>query len=306
MQIVTFGAHVLDVVVHPVDEIPEGQGAVLVPHIRLVPAGPAGGTAITLAKLGAAVSTVGAIGRDDSGDLLTTLLQRHGVVTEHLVRVDDQPTSMSVLPIRSNGDRPALHMPGANLTYPLHDVPLDLLTSADHVHIGAPELLNPPELVKVLEAIHAAGVTISADILAPGDPGVLAWIDPVLPHLDYLLPNDEQVLGFTGATDLLDGCRTLIDRGVGCVAVTAGAEGAWVVTAAAADHAAATAVEVVDTSGCGDAFSAGFIAGQLAEFSLLRSAQLGCAVAGVVATGLGSDHGDYDWASLTATLPAEQ
>lgn len=304
MQIVTFGAHVLDVVAHPVDEIPEGQGAVLVPQIRLVPAGPAGGTAVALAKLGAAVSTVGAIGTDDSGDLLTTLLQRHGVVTEHLVRVPDQSTSMSVLPIRSNGDRPAIHMPGANLTYPLDRVPLDLLTTADHVHIGAPELLNPTELVPVLEAIHAAGVTISADILAPGDPGVLAWIDPVLPHLDYLLPNDEQVLGFTGATDLIDGCRTLIGRGVGCVAVTAGADGAWVVTATAAEHAAATEVEVVDTSGCGDAFSAGFIAGRLADFGLLRSAQLGCAVAGVVATGLGSDHGAFDWTSLTATLPS--
>ena len=304
MQVVTFGAHVLDVVVHPVDSIPDGQGAALVPHIRLVPAGPAGGTAITLAKLGAAVSTVGAVGRDDSADLLTTMLQRHGVVTEHLLRVDDQPTSMSVLPIRSNGDRPALHMPGANLAYPLDRVPLDLLTSADHVHIGAPELLNPSELAGVLERIRAAGVRVSADILAPGDPGVLSWIEPVLPHLDYLLPNDEQVLGFTGATDLVDGCRALIDRGVACVAATAGADGAWVVTGDGAEHAAATEVQVVDTSGCGDAFSAGFIAGRLHDFSLLRSAQLGCAVAGVVATGLGSDHGDFDWESATAGLPA--
>jgi sugar/nucleoside kinase (ribokinase family) len=303
MQVVTFGAHVLDVVVHPVDEIPEGQGAVLVPHIRLVPAGPAGGTAITLAKLGAAVSTVGALGRDDSGDLLITQLQRHGVVTEHLLRVDDQPTSMSVLPIRTNGDRPALHLPGANLAYPLDQVPIELLTSADHVHIGAPELLGPAELAPTLERIRAAGVTISADILAPGDPGVLAWIEAVLPHLDYLLPNDEQVLGLTGATGLIEGCRTLIDRGVGCVAVTAGADGAWVVTAAGAEHAAATAVEVVDTSGCGDAFSAGFIAGRLNDFSALRAAQLGCAVAGVVATGLGSDHGDFDWTSATESLP---
>jgi sugar/nucleoside kinase (ribokinase family) len=210
---------------------------------------------------------------------------------------------MSVLPIRTNGDRPALHLPGANLAYPLDQVPIELLTSADHVHIGAPELLGPAELAPTLERIRAAGVTISADILAPGDPGVLAWIEAVLPHLDYLLPNDEQVLGLTGATDLIEGCRTLIDRGVGCVAVTAGADGAWVVTAAGAEHAAATAVEVVDTSGCGDAFSAGFIAGRLNDFSALRAAQLGCAVAGVVATGLGSDHGDFDWTSATESLP---
>jgi sugar/nucleoside kinase (ribokinase family) len=304
MQVVTFGAHVLDVVVHPVDSIPAGQGAVLVPHIRLVPAGPAGGTAISLAKLGAVVSTVGALGRDDSADLLTTMLQRHGVVTEHLVRVGDQPTSMSVLPIRSNGDRPALHMPGANLAYPLDKMPLELFTAADHVHIGAPELLNPSELVPTLERIRGAGVRISADILAPGDPGVLAWIEPILPHLDYLLPNDEQVLGFTGATDLIDGCRALINRGVACVAATAGADGAWVVTGNSVEHATATDVEVVDTSGCGDAFSAGFIAGRLHDFTLLRSAQLGCAVAGVVATGLGSDHGEFDWESAIASLPA--
>jgi sugar/nucleoside kinase (ribokinase family) len=195
-------------------------------------------------------------------------------------------------------------MPGANLAYPLDQVPFDLLTSADHVHIGAPELLNPSELAAILERIRGAGVRVSADILAPGDPGVLAWIQPVLPHLDYLLPNDEQVLGFTGATDLVDGCRKLIDLGVACVAATAGSDGAWVVTGNTAEHAAATSVEVVDTSGCGDAFSAGFIAGRLHDFSLLRSAQLGCAVAGVVATGLGSDHGDFDWESATATLPA--
>ena len=44
-----------------------------------------------------------------------------------------------------------------------------------------------------------AGATTSLDILAPGDPDMLAWIADALPHTDYLLPNDEQVLGFTGA-----------------------------------------------------------------------------------------------------------
>ena len=43
------------------------------------------------------------------------------------------------------------------------------------------------------------GATTSLDILAPGDPDMLAWIGDALPHADYLLPNDEQVLGFTGA-----------------------------------------------------------------------------------------------------------
>ncbi|MCH5642344.1 MULTISPECIES: carbohydrate kinase family protein [unclassified Gordonia (in: high G+C Gram-positive bacteria)] len=299
MRVVTFGAHVLDVLAQPVDAIPDGQGSVLVQNMRMSAAGPAGGTAITLAKLGAEVFTVGAIGDDDAGAMLDTALNRFGVVTDHLVRVD-APTSMSMLPIRSNGDRPAIHMPGANLAYPLDRAPLELLTGADHVHIGAPELLNPPELAPLLGDIRESGTTVSADILADGDPGVLAWLEPILPHLDYLLPNDDQVRGLTAIEDLVTACRSLIDRGVRCVAVTAGADGAHVVTADDAEHAEATGVEVVDTSGCGDAFSAGFLAARGHDLSLLDSARVGCTVAGIVATGLGSDHGDFTWGSITA------
>ncbi|MDL9936750.1 carbohydrate kinase family protein [Gordonia sp. ABSL1-1] len=302
MRLVTFGAHVLDVLAHPVDTIPDGQGAALVGQMRMSAAGPAGGTAITMAKLGAEVFTVGAIGDDDAGTVLTTALNRFGVVTDHLRRVE-AATSMSVLPIRSNGDRPALHMPGANLAYPLPDAPLELFTGADHVHLGAPELLNPPELAPLLDDIRATGTTISADLLADGDPGVLAWLSPILEHLDYLLPNAAQVYGLTAQPDLISACRSLIDLGVGCVAVTDGGDGAHVVTADDAEHAQATAVDVVDTSGCGDAFSAGFLVARGHDRSLLESARIGCAVAGIVAGGLGSDHGDFTWGDVAPDHP---
>ncbi|MGV9711818.1 carbohydrate kinase family protein [Gordonia sp. NPDC003424] len=297
MSMATFGAHVLDVLAQPVDEIPPGQGAVLVGNLRMSAAGSAGGTAITLAKLGVEVYTVGAIGRDDPGDLLTTMLNRFGVNTDHLVAVD-QPTSMSMLPIRSNGDRPAIHLPGANLAYPLDDAPLELLTGVDHVHLGAPELLNPPVLADLLADIRDTGTTVSADLLADGNPGMLAWIEPILPHLDYLLPNADQVRGLTGDGDLVTACRRLVELGVECVAVTEGAGGARVVTELDSEHAPATAVDVVDTSGCGDAFSAGFLAARDHDLGLLESAQIGCAVAGFVATGLGSDAGDFTWSSV--------
>ncbi|MGS7457215.1 carbohydrate kinase family protein, partial [Mycobacterium tuberculosis] len=104
-----------------------------------------------------------------------------------------------------------------------------------------------------------AGATTSLDVLAPGDPDMLAWIGDALPHADYLLPNDEQVLGFTGAASLAEGARALLAHGVGCVAVTQGAKGALVADAAGVVEVAAYPVEVVDTTGCGDAFSAGFL-----------------------------------------------
>lgn len=297
MKIATFGAHVLDVLAVPVDEIPDGQGATLVSQMRMSAAGPAGGTALTLAKLGAEVETVGAVGTDDPGDLLTTMLGRFGVGTDHLRRVD-LPTSMSMLPIRSNGDRPAVHLPGANLAYPLDDAPLELFTGVNHLHLGAPELLNPPVLADLLADVRAAGTTISADILADGNPGMLAWLEPILGHLDYLLPNADQVHGLTGEADLITACCALIERGVRVVAVTAGADGAQVVTPDDAEHIPATEVEVIDTSGCGDAFSAGFLAARGHDYPLGAAAAVGCRVAGIVATGLGSDHGDFTWSSV--------
>jgi sugar/nucleoside kinase (ribokinase family) len=76
MRVITMGMHVLDVLVRPVEAIPEGQGTTLVEDIRVTAAGTAGGTALTLAKLGASVRSAGAIGADATGDLLVQLLGR--------------------------------------------------------------------------------------------------------------------------------------------------------------------------------------------------------------------------------------
>ena len=93
MTVIAMGVHVLDVLVRPVEEIPEGQGGQLVDQIKMTAAGSAGGTALTLAKLGATVHSAGAIGTDPIGDLLVTLLQRDGVDTSMLVRRDGEQTS---------------------------------------------------------------------------------------------------------------------------------------------------------------------------------------------------------------------
>src|SRR5689334_3182554 len=97
MTVIAMGVHVLDVLVRPVEAIPEGQGGQLVDQIKMTAAGSAGGTALTLAKLGATVQSAGAIGTDPIGDLLVTLLQRDGVDTSLLVRRDAEQTSSSVL-----------------------------------------------------------------------------------------------------------------------------------------------------------------------------------------------------------------
>jgi sugar/nucleoside kinase (ribokinase family) len=298
MRAIAMGVHVLDVLVRPVEEIPEGQGGELVEQIRITAAGSAGGAALVLAKLGADVRSAGAVGVDAVGDMLLALLERDGVDTSLLLRREEVQTSASVLPIRPTGERPAFHVVGANATYGPDDAPWDAIAESTHLHIGGPEFMGGEAAAKILGQARENGLTTSADILAPGDPGLLEWIGPALPELDYLLPNDEQVLGFTGASDLEEGCGALVERGVGCVAVTRGADGVLLVDAGGSEAVPAFEVDVVDTTGCGDAFSAGFLRGLSLGRSRADAAALGCATAALVAQGLGTDHGDYDLAAV--------
>ena len=300
MKAIAMGVHVLDTLVRPVESIPEGQGGQLVEEIRVTAAGSAGGTALTLAKLGAEVKSAGAIGDDPLGDQLVKLLERDGVDASLLVRRGEVQTSASVLPIRPNGDRPAFHVIGANGTYGPDDAPWDELAEATHLHLGGPEFMGGEAAARILSHARGHGAVTSADILADGEPGLLEWIGDALPELDYLLPNREQVLGFTGADDVVDGARALVARGVGCVAATCGSEGAVIVDADSAETVPAFEVEVIDTTGCGDAFSAGFLRGLSLDRDRRQAAVLGCACAALVAQGLGSDHGDFDLAAANA------
>jgi sugar/nucleoside kinase (ribokinase family) len=299
MNVITLGMHVLDVLVRPVEAIPDGQNTVLVEEIRMTAAGTAGGTALTLVKLGATVRSAGAVGADPTGDLLVALLGKAGVDTAALVRREGVATSTTVLPIRPNGERPSLHLLGANLTYRAADVPWDSFGDAEHLHLGGPELILG-EAPAILADARERGLSTSVDLIAPGALGNLAMLEPLLPYVDYLLPNDEQVLGFTDSADLSDGCRKLIAAGARTVAATCGADGALIVDADGEQRVPAYQVDVVDTTGCGDAFSAGFVVGVLSGRSVRDAAVLGSAAAALVAQGLGSDHGEFDLAAADA------
>ncbi|WP_377325609.1 carbohydrate kinase family protein [Pimelobacter simplex] len=300
MTVAAVGVHVLDTHVLGISSIPSGSEGQLVETIRMSAAGTAGGTALVLARLGATVRSYGAVGDDPVGDTLLALLRRSGVDVGGLVRKPDAQTSASVLPVQPNGDRPAWHCIGANGAFTLADLPADVLDGVTHLHLGGPEFLGGDAAGELLARARAAGITTSVDVLAPGDPDMLAWIAAALPHTDYLLPNDEQVLGFTGAPTLAEGARALLGHGVGCVAVTQGARGALVAVGDDVTEVPAYPVDVVDTTGCGDAFSAGFLRGLSLGHPPVAAAALGCATAAQVAQGLGTDAGTYDLATVQA------
>jgi sugar/nucleoside kinase (ribokinase family) len=292
------GVHVLDTHVRHAESIPSGSDGALVEQIRLSPAGTAGGTAVVLAKLGAQVSCQGAVGNDPLGRVLVELLAEQGVDVSGLVRKDDVQTSASVLPVRPNGDRPAWHCIGANGSFTLDDADLDAVAAADVLHLGGPEFLGGEAAAELLQHARSAGTVTAVDLLAPGDPDMLEWVGAALPHADYFLPNDEQLLGLTGTETLEDAAAALLARGVSCIAATCGASGAMVATTEGTHRVPAFEVDVVDTTGCGDAFSAGFLVAVLSGRTPAEAAVIGNATAAQVVQGLGSDHGDFDLASV--------
>jgi sugar/nucleoside kinase (ribokinase family) len=304
VTVVSLGVHVLDVLVRPVEAIPEGQGGQLVEQIRATAAGTAGGTSLTLAKLGARTRSAGAIGSDPLGDLLVELLQRGGVETDLLLRRDEVQTSASVLPIRPNGERPAFHVVGANATYGADDAPREAIEQADHLHLGAPEFhgrRGGGDRARGRPRERHAHLRRRA---CRRRPRPVRLDRPRVAALDVFLPNDEQVLGFTVESELEAGCRALLDRGVGMVAATCGADGAIVAEGDRILRVPAFDIDVVDTTGCGDAFSAGFVVGLGLGRDPRDAAVLGCAAAALVAGGLGSDHGDFDLEAADAFAAA--
>ena len=111
--VLTVGIHIVDILGRPVPGIPDGQGIALLDEIRMTVAGTSAGTAIDMARLGLNITTIGVIGNDELGRWLELKMRTEGVDTVGLSVDPTKPTSATMLPIRPNGERPALHVKGA-------------------------------------------------------------------------------------------------------------------------------------------------------------------------------------------------
>src|SRR3984957_2421463 len=272
--VTVLGAHILDVLGRPVEAIPPGQGSARLTEIRATAAGTAAGTGIDLAKLGADVLAVGAIGDDLLGDMVAIAMARHGVDTSGLARKSGTQTSATILPIRANGERPALHVPGATSLLELADVALDRVRRSRALLIGGPDALGGivgDGLAQVVAAARAGGALIAVDVLHPGHPRDLERIAGLLGTTDWFLPNSDQLLALTGRDDLSSAIADVLALGTG------GADGCLVAWRGGGVPLPLPAikVDVVDTTGCGDAFTAGMLAGLLAGAAPVDAAWLG-------------------------------
>lgn len=297
-QVVSFGAHIADALGWPFTHVPPGQQLAMLEKIKFTVAGTAAAPSVNLAKMGYDVATVGRIGNDSIGDFVANTMADYGVDVSNLKRDPELQTSASLLPIRHDGSRPALHVIGANAALTEDDVPWDVVEGVEIFHMGGAFILpgiDGEPMARILKKAKEMGKITTVDFLMSPRPDAQDIIGPAIQYIDYLMPNIEEAGWLVGTEDRAEIIKWMHKMGAGTTVLTMGEEGVSIAANGENETVLpAYKIDVVDTTGCGDAFTSGFISGLLDGLSAEESAERGLVTGSLVATGLGSDAGIID------------
>jgi sugar/nucleoside kinase (ribokinase family) len=140
----------------------------------------------------------------------------------------------------------------------------------------------------LLKDAKAAGCITTLDLIS-ARADTLALVEPLLPHVDFFMPSIDEAAVMVGSDDPETCARFFIQKGAGACAISLGADGSYFLNMEGRQFSLpAFAVTVRDTSGCGDSYTGGFIAGLVRDWDLEDCAKLATATSAIVATGLGS------------------
>ena len=228
-------------------------------------------------------------------------MQRYGVNTEGLVRKPGVQTSATMLPIRPNGERPALHVTGANGELTFDDLNLDIIANADYLHMGGASLLpkfDGEPMAKALKFAKEHDVVTTFDQVAIQRPELKEIVTVCMPYTDYFMPGFEEAVMMCGVDDRQKVIDYFLAAGAQHTIFKMGGEGSSIAYMQDGhireSRVPALKAPIVDSTGCGDAYCAGFIMGLSQGWDLEKSAKLGTAAGGLVIQGLGSDAGIVD------------
>jgi sugar/nucleoside kinase (ribokinase family) len=247
--------------------------------------------ACAAARLGLRVAFAGVVGDDVFGRFMRAELRARGVDTTGLLVRDGRATGVSVVLSRPD-DRGTYTAPGTIADLAAEAVDRELVAAAGHVHVASYFLQDAlrPGLPGLLRDARATGATTSLD---PNWDPMEAWDDGLLEaleHVDLLLPNATEAMRIAGADDVEDAAAALAER-TGIVAVKLGEGGAFARRGAEVARSERLHVEVLDSTGAGDAFDAGFVFGLTHGWSLERSLALANVCGGISCRAVGGVDG---------------
>jgi len=296
LDAVIAGLAVVDVLGRPVrfSALPKPGGLQFLDSMTMSTGGNVANVGIDLSKLGFQVAAITRIGNDALGRFLLHEFKQHRLGTRG-VRVDrTAQTSSTFVAIGTDGERTFLHTRGCLANFCISDVleNLSLVRRAKIFAFGYLGLL--PEMEEDFETLfrtikRKTGASILLD--TGGNPRTQPQrLASFIRYIDYFIPSYEEAVLLTGRKKPEDIIRYLYDKGApNVVGVKMGARGCFIATSQGTEHIPAVPVKrVVDTTGAGDAFVAGFLASIIRGFNPFEAAQIGNAVAAECITAVGA------------------
>lgn len=223
--------------------------------------GGASNTAVGLARLGCSAAFEGIVSSDQWGEKLLKNLQKEGVNTDCVTVVEDEVSSFSIILSGSSGERVILYEPGTNSH--LHDVTFDkdILAEVDWVYLNhlqedSCEIQN--DIVQMLATDGGPSITWNPGGCQIARGHTAPEMQMLLEHTNLLVLNEEEILAFTKATSVKEAIAAITACGTQNTIVTQGGKGSIgcdgqkLITCPTLEG-----VDVVDTTGAGDAFGTG-------------------------------------------------
>jgi sugar/nucleoside kinase (ribokinase family) len=280
---------------------PRFGGEILAQDMRMVLGSASAIFASGVARLGHPVGFISKVGSDQLGQFCLQELEGNGIST-NLIQTSSLPTGATIV-LSTKEDRALITNLGAiaDLTYA--EIPANAFQGYQHLHLSSYFLQSGlhPDFAKIAKDAKAAGLSVSFDPNSDPDQAWDAAIWDVIAFTDVLFLNEIEALALASSTTLKEAMSSLSARAA-CLVVKLGSRGAVAIRGAERVHCGAFPIKVVDTTGAGDSFAAGFVHGMMHHCGLQESLQLANATGALSATQLGGTAGQPDQAALDAFL----
>ena len=275
-DVVGFGALNLDKL-YNVNMIAREEEEGFVTGFKVTAGGSAANTIVGLSRLESNTGFIGKVASDHEGNFLIDEFRREGVDTGGVIVTDESRSGVVMGFIDMKGDRALYVNPGVNNLIELQDINLDYAASTDFLHlssfVGEQSFQAQKELLDRLP-----NVKVSFDPGALYARRGLRALKPIIRRCDFIFPNAVETKILTGE-DYEGGAKALVAEGAGIVAVKLGGSGCYVTDGVESYLVEPYSVDVVDTTGAGDAFCAGFLYGIIKGKDLYECGKLGNFVA---------------------------
>ncbi|MBC8536414.1 carbohydrate kinase family protein [Feifania hominis] len=306
-DILCAGLATYDTLLSPIPEDIMQKDGAIAQEVRTGSGGDAVNTAISLAKLGIRVCVCGCVGDDSFADIIQSDLERAGACADGLVREPGLFTNAPVVLVSPTGERHIIRTAkGGNRFFNSGHIARRLLENTRHLHIASVNMLpglDGEPLAELFRTAHELGIGTSMDASFDREGLWLKRIEPALRHCDIFIPSYQEATHYAGSEDLEEITRTFSKYGLKYFGVKLGADGVFV-TDFERRHFLPSFFrgKPVDTTGAGDAFFAGFLAGYLRDMDLPLCAALGSAQAASVMRAVGANRSAGSWEDAVSCL----